>query len=167
MKRLLTSRLTLRSFKPSDMEGLFRVFGDPDVMKYLLNGRKLVWSEAEAFIEENFMPESEAFGMATLCENAGGRVIGLAGLIPCRYLNATDYELGFALAREAWGKGYATEIGLRQIRYALDELNCSRILALVHPENRASRRVIQKLGMHFVKLVETRERGQRQIYFIE
>ena len=67
-----------------------------------------------------------------------------------------DIELGYTLARAVWGRGYATELGRALLEHAFTALGAPRVVAQVEPENRASRHVLEKLGMT--------ERGRRTAY---
>jgi len=90
--------------------------------------------------------------------------VGFAGLVPCSDLGERDYEIGFVLGHEFWGRGFATEIGRAQIEYGLNTLGCERLLAKVAPQNRASISVLNKLGMEHHATIETKDRGIREVY---
>ena len=64
---------------------------------------------------------------------------------------ASTGELGYVLARDQWGHGYATEVARRLIVFGFNELGLRRITATCHPDNFASARVLEKAGMHFEK----------------
>ncbi len=83
---------------------------------------------------------------------AGERVIaGWAGLQFLPELNET--EVGFLLDRRCWGKGYATEAARASLQFGFERFHLDHIIALVHPENAASLRVIEKCGMRYVDTV--------------
>ena len=84
-----------------------------------------------------------------------GALIGDGGLHPLGGVGP-DVELGYTLARSAWGKGYATELGRALVQYAFETLGVARVVAQVEPANTASRHVLAKLGMT--------EREQRTAY---
>ena len=90
-----------------------------------------------------------------MIERESGALIGDGGLHPLGG-QGPDVELGYTLARAAWGRGYATELGRALIDYAFDVLGAPRVVAQVEPANRGSRRVLEKLGMT--------EREQRMAY---
>jgi [ribosomal protein S5]-alanine N-acetyltransferase len=85
----------------------------------------------------------------------------------CQYLGVEDFEFGFALNEDSWGKGYAAEIGRAQIKYGFANLPVDRLLALSHPRNVASLKVIEDIGMRFLKEILTEQRGPRLVYAIE
>lgn len=161
-----TKRLILRELHDTDMEAIIAMLGSPTVMRLLFGGSPMTALEARAFIDENFYFGRENCGIGVLCEKEGGLCVGFAGLLPCRYLNENDYEIGVALQENAQGKGFATEIGLTQIAYGFKNLHVDRLLALAHPENTASFRAFEKLGMKFLQMIETDKRGPRCIYGI-
>jgi ribosomal-protein-alanine N-acetyltransferase len=65
-----------------------------------------------------------------------------------------DVEIGYLLAKSFWGQGLATEGGHVGIKYGFESLGLKRIIGLVHPENKASQRVLKKLGLNFVDRAE-------------
>jgi [ribosomal protein S5]-alanine N-acetyltransferase len=166
MYSMETTRLVLRELRDSDIEAIIGMLGSVTVMRRLFGGFPMTTHEARLFIEEHFTFGKEVWGIGVLCEKEGGAFVGFAGLLPCRYLNENDFEIGVALQEDAQGKGYATEIGLAQIAYGFKNLSVDRLLALAHPENTASLRALEKLGMQFLQLIETEKRGPRCIYRI-
>jgi RimJ/RimL family protein N-acetyltransferase len=86
------------------------------------------------------------YSFLAVCERASGTLIGDGGLHPLAG-QGPDVELGYTLARSAWGRGYATELGAALVAYAFDTLGVDRVVAQVEPANRASRHVLEKLGM--------------------
>jgi ribosomal-protein-alanine N-acetyltransferase len=105
--------------------------------------------------------------MAVLTEQPTGEVIGFAGLSPCDALADDDFEIGFVLARQAWGRGIATEIGEAQLVFGFDRLKCGRLLGLVDPRNAPSIHALEKLGMRYLRTVADPKRGSRCVYVIE
>jgi [ribosomal protein S5]-alanine N-acetyltransferase len=168
MKTLESERLILRPTQTSDIAALSEMLGDPKIMKYLFGGEPL--AEAENFIREHFSFEEDGgIGMGTLIRKRSEQIVGFAGLIKCLYLGEEDFELGFAIEGLAQESGYATEIGRRQIEFGFGELNCQRLLALVHPENAISLHILKnKLRMKMIgKELETNDRGLRQVLCLE
>ena len=66
-------------------------------------------------------------------------------------LNET--EVGYLLDKPFWGKGYATEAARASLQFGFDRFDFSQLIALVHPENNASRRVLEKCGMTYVETI--------------
>ena len=165
---LSTSRLVLRATVSADVAPLHeRIFSDPEVSRFVFSGRQFTASETANFVRERFNFAGVEVGLSTLEERGSGEVVGFAGLIACSALGREDLELGFVLARHAWGKGYATEIGRAQIALGFDRLRRTRLLALVDPANAPSMNVLAKLGMRNVTDVTLEGRGGRMVYCIE
>jgi len=164
---LTTPRLILRAATENDIPQLQeRIFGDAEVMRYAFAGVPMARDAAGTFVRTHFTFGGSLTGLATLTEGPAGDVIGFAGLLPCRALGADDFEIGFVLARHAWGRGIATEIGEAQLAFGFDRLNCGRLLGLVEPRNAASIRALGKLGMRYLKDVTDPGRPARSVYVI-
>lgn len=82
-----------------------------------------------------------------MVEKATGAVIGHCGLLEKEIEGRSEIELVYVLAPGVWGRGYATEAGRAIKAYALASLGCDRLVALIHPDNPASERVAEKLGL--------------------
>lgn len=160
-----TDRLTLRSACKADLETLFdTVFSVAEVMAQAFEGNPLSKDKAIRFFADNFDSDGNGRQLGVLTLKDSGTIIGFAGLLQSSALGERDYEIGFVLGREFWGKGYATEIGRGQIKYGLEAAGCKRLLALVSPGNNASIAVLKKIGMIHHSTVETETRGKREIY---
>jgi ribosomal-protein-alanine N-acetyltransferase len=144
---LLTSRLQLRLFRLSDAEPLLEVLGDPVVMCFVGPTRTPFDHERlDAYLarrREHW--RRHGFGILAVAERTGGRLVGECGLELLE--GGPDIELTYTFARRVRGRGYATEAAAAVIGAAFGDLDCERIVACVHPENVASRRVAEKLGM--------------------
>jgi [ribosomal protein S5]-alanine N-acetyltransferase len=168
MSRCLeTQRLLFRGIRDADIDLLVGMLASPKVTQWLFSGAPMDTISARLFIEKEFTFGDKLIGLGTLCEKTPDRFIGFAGIIPCRYLDVEDFEFGFALNEDSWGKGYATEIGQAQIKYSFANLPVDRLLALAHPRNLASLKVIEHIGMRFLKEILTEQRGPRLVYAIE
>lgn len=161
---LVTPRLELCYPEPEDFSTLSAVLTDPDVMKMAFGGQAMTQEGAHAFFASALDWHRNGRNPGVLREKASGRVIGLAGLKACTALGGQDYELGFVLARECWGKGYATEIGRAQLAYGFAALGCTRMLGLVAPDNAASRHALMKIGLAYHSTIMTTERGAREVF---
>jgi len=161
---ITTPRLLLRSTAQSDFDQLFTlIFSDEEVMKHLV-GSPLTREQAVKVFDEVFDHEGTGRKPGVLVELQSEEVLGYAGLMPCGALDENDYELGFVLKREAWRKGYATEIGAAQLEYGFRTTDRMRLLAQARPANRASAHALRKLGMEYVKEYERPERGTWQVF---
>jgi ribosomal-protein-alanine N-acetyltransferase len=165
---LSTARLVLRATVPADVALLHdRIFSDVEVIRFVFCGKQFTATESARFVRERFNFAGADVGLSTLEERGSGEVVGFSGLIPCPALGRQDLELGFVLARHAWGKGYATEIGRAQIDFGFNHLRQARLLALVDPANTPSIIVLAKLGMRPGSEVTIEGRGDRRVYCIE
>jgi ribosomal-protein-alanine N-acetyltransferase len=165
---LTTPRLILRAATEQDVPFMQRlIFGDSEVMRYVFHGMPMPEAETKQFMREHFTFGDRLTGMAILTEKSADDVIGIAGLLPCEALGTDDFEIGFALARNAWGRGVATEIGEAQLAFGFERLNRSRLLGLVDPRNGPSIHTLEKLGLRHVNDVAKPKRGNRSVYCIE
>jgi ribosomal-protein-alanine N-acetyltransferase len=165
---LTTPRMILRAAVEEDISTLQNlIFADSDVMRFAFSGATMARDAAEDFIRRFFTFGVSLTGMAVLMEKPAGDIIGFAGLSPCNALGADDFEIGFVLARRAWGKGIATEIGEAQLAFGFEQLKCGRLLGLVDPRNAPSIHALEKLGMRYQETIADPERGSRSVYVIE
>jgi [ribosomal protein S5]-alanine N-acetyltransferase len=145
---LTTERLHLRPFTAADRIAIHAVYADPEVMRHVGHGAHRTIQETNAALKVyGEVLERRGFSFLAVVERDSGRLIGDAGLYPL----GDDVELGYTLARSAWGRGYATELGRALLAHAFDVLGATRVVAQVEPGNTASRRVLEKLGMSEVE----------------
>lgn len=145
---LRTERLSLRRWRDSDREPFAALNADPRVMEYF--PRCLDRAESDALIdriEASF--EQRGFGAWALEETATRRFVGFTGLnVPSFTASFTPcVEIGWRLAADAWGRGYATEAARRSLRFAFDDLALAEVVAFTTVANWRSRRVMERLGM--------------------
>ncbi len=143
---LRTARLTLRPLEPTDAVSLYRVYQSKDVLRYFPNPAPPPLDKIERFVAaQQAHWQRHGYGNWGVVPDGESEVIGWAGL---QYLPELDEtEVGFLLDRPFWGQGYATEAALASLRFGFDRVGLSCIIALVHPEHLASRRVIEKCGL--------------------
>ena len=148
MKILLeTERLMLCAWWGEDAEAAFRIYGDPAVMRFIGTGATTGSVEETATRLQRYIGHHEKFGFGLWAtfEKSTGRLIGNTGLTSLD--GGPEIELGYHLAKEAWGKGYATEVAGALLDYGFQTLGLKKILAVTHPDNVASQRVLEKVGM--------------------
>ncbi|HEX9712614.1 MAG TPA: GNAT family N-acetyltransferase [Actinomycetota bacterium] len=145
-----TARLRARSWAPEDAEAGFAIYSDPEVMRYLGDGTGAPVPSVEAMrrtLEARAEREAGSpFGMWALEQLEDGIVVGSILLIPLEN-RGPDIEAGWHLGRAHWGNGYATEAGRAILSYAFDTLGLERVIAVVYPQNEASLRVAERIGM--------------------
>jgi len=143
---LRTSRLFLRPLQPEDAEVLQSIYQSEGVLRYFPNTIPPPLEKVQRFIRgqaEHW--EKHGYGNWGVLPDGGQVIIGWAGL---QYLPELDEtEVGFLLDRPWWGRGYATEAAQASIKFGFDDFGLDHIIALVHPENLASHRVIDKCGL--------------------
>ena len=109
--------------------------------------------------------ERHGFSLWAVTDRASGAVMGDCGLIHYAH-EGPEIELGFRLAKPYWDKGYATEAARAWVAHGFDELGLDRIVAATHPENAASQRVLEKVGLSYERVADYR--GDRvRLYAIE
>lgn len=146
MKILETERLYLRVFEESDVNAMSEIHTDEAAMKYIGRGGVLNIEQTKKGIEAFIRYQTEkGYSIWAVIEKESGSLIGHCGL---NMLNdKSDIEIAYLLAKEYWGKGYATEIAKATLEYGFTKLNLKRIVALAFPENLPSHNVIKKIGM--------------------
>jgi RimJ/RimL family protein N-acetyltransferase len=139
-------RIRLRCLEPGDVDALFALFGDPEVARYWSAPAMTERAQAEALladIESSFTcGDLFQWGIVRQDDDA---VIGTCTLARISSAHRRA-EIGFALARAHWGRGYAGEAVERAVRHAFDDLALHRIEADVDPRNARSIAVLQRLG---------------------
>jgi RimJ/RimL family protein N-acetyltransferase len=151
---LETERLVLRQFAHDDIENLVELDGDPEVMRFINGGRPTPRDEIENDVLPAFLGYYEryaGYGFWAAVERATGRFIGWFHFWPAEGAPPGEVELGYRLRRSAWGKGYATEGSRALIDKGFSELGVRRVVASTMVVNVASRRVMEKAGLRFVR----------------
>ena len=144
--KLETERLRLRLFTHGDLQIMFRLNTDPDVVKYADTPAKDM-EEVRQRLEQGPLSDYEKYGYGRFAVELKetGNVIGFCGI---KYLPEIDLpEVGFRYLKEYWGKGIGTEAANVCVDFARDDLKIEKLVALIIPENIASIRVAEKLGM--------------------
>ncbi|MFD2562569.1 GNAT family N-acetyltransferase [Aquimarina rubra] len=143
-----TDRLILREFCISDAKDFFTLNSDPEVLKYTGDLPFLSIKNAELFLKNYKEYKKNGFGRwAVLLKNTN-QFIGWCGL----KLNEENLiDIGFRFFKDHWSKGYATESAIASLKYGFYQLHLQEIIGRVDGENKASIRVLEKLGMKFWK----------------
>jgi ribosomal-protein-alanine N-acetyltransferase len=141
-----TNRLSLRPFEMSDVNTLHRILSDGDILQYFPDPKAPSKTRVKSIIEKQLDHWGvHGFGWWAVEPLNWHEMIGWCGL---RYLDETDeVEVAYLLGRNYWRQGLATEAARASLNFGFDELKLEKIIAIVHPENLASRRVLEKLGM--------------------
>lgn len=146
--QIRTSRLLLRRWRPEDREPFAAINADPEVVACLPG--PLTRAQSDSFvdrIEAHF--EEHGFGFWAVEVSGGAAFAGFVGLAAPRF--ETDFtpcvEIGWRLARESWGMGYATEAARGVLAFGFDTLALDEIVSFTVPSNRRSRAVMERIGM--------------------
>ena len=143
-----TARLALRPLRQTDGTVLHHIYQSEGVLRYFPNPAPPDLDKVQRFITAQ-QAHWERFGYGDwgILPEGEPDIIGWAGL---QYLPELDEtEVGFLLDHPWWGKGYATEAAKASIRFGFEYCGLDHIIALVHPDNLASQRVIEKCEMHY------------------
>lgn len=141
--RLETPRLILRPPRLDDLDAWTEMMLDEPTARFIggVMSRPLCWRQLMTMIGSW---HAEGFGMFAVIEKASGRWIGRLG--PWRPEGWPGNEIGWAIARDCWGRGYAVEGAVTATNWAFDTLGWHDIIHSIAPENRPSQRVAEKLG---------------------
>lgn len=149
MFEIETDRLILRQFTLQDIDRLYQFYKNPEVMKYVGKG---IITRAETEMKILTMIshwQKYNFGMWAVVDKSDNKMIGRCGL--CFLDNTQEIELGYILDQAHWHQGLATEASKASLRYGFEQLKLEKIVAIAIPENIASRRVMEKVGMKYEK----------------
>lgn len=138
---LHTRRLTIRHFIATDWPAVHSYTANPSVMAYIPEGT-FSEEQAQAFVEQNSGEEAEAVAVLL----SGTELLIGHGIFHPWFAPET-YEIGWVFNPQYYGQGYATEAAQALLDYGFEMLNAHRIIATCQPENPASYRVMEKLGM--------------------
>jgi RimJ/RimL family protein N-acetyltransferase len=140
-----TPRLQLRPWRDDDLDAYAAMCADPVVMRYMGDSSTLdrddAWRQMAMFVGHW---QLRGFGTWAVEERDSGRFVGRVGLH--RPEGWPDLEVGWMLARDTWGRGYATEAARASLDHAWDVLGAAHVVSLIAPENVASVRVAERIG---------------------
>ncbi len=152
MEKMRTERLTIRRFTPEDWKGLHEYLSLEEVVKY---EPYHTYSLEECKEEAIYRSRNEAFLAVCLTEN--NKLIGNIYFEQQEPKEFMTWEIGYVFNPAYYGKGYATEACIKILQYAFENLSAHRIIGMCNPENVASWKVLERLGMrregHFLKNV--------------
>jgi RimJ/RimL family protein N-acetyltransferase len=151
---LETDRLILRQFTQADVDNLVELDSDPAVLRYINGGTPTPREMIERDILPRFLQYYERFdgrGYWAAVERSTGAFLGWFCLHPEEGRSPDILSLGYRLRQSAWGKGYGTEGARALVRKGFTELGMQRVVAMTYEHNRASRRVMEKVGMRLAR----------------
>src|SRR5437773_7714910 len=150
---LETTRLILRDLTIDDIENLFLLDSDAVVMKYFarppLTDKNAVRSGIEKKMHYN--KNNPGFGFWAVAEKKSNSFVGQFSLSHIEFDREKEIEIGFRFLQRFWGLGYATEMAHEVIKHGFKNSGLDKIVALTHPDNLASQKVIEKIGLKYIR----------------
>jgi len=152
---LYTERLQLREWRLEDADAALQIYGDPEVMHFLGDGKPVAdLASQQQWLTERIAhyrnPEHKGYGPWAMVQRDTKQVIGtmlLKQLPP----SSDQIEIGWHLARRVWGNGYASEAARVVLQYGFLDLSLERIFAVIKPGNIRSAAVARRIGMQLVE----------------
>ena len=146
---LESGRLLLRRYRDEDFEFLYSLLKQPEVMRHIGEGKVTSRQQALEFLYwiYRMYREHPEYGLFLLIRKEDGKRIGHAGLVPQVVGGQAELEVGYWLTPEFWGFGYAREAARLLCGRGFTEHRKDALISLVQPENQASRKVAEALGM--------------------
>ena len=131
-----------RHLSPEDLDSLFALYSDPDVVKYIPDA-PLTHQEAREELEwfQNGHPKHPQLGLWATIHKQTGDFIGRCGLLPWAIDGQSEVEVAYSLAKAYWGQGLGTEAAQAILQYGFEQLGLSRLICLIDQENQASIKV--------------------------
>lgn len=152
MKYILeTDRLKLREFNLGDTDFIIQLLNSPGWLYFIGDKNVKTEQQAIAYLENGPMKSysENGYGLSLIEKRDDNKAIGMCGIINRDNLDNPD--IGFAFLPEFNGNGFAYEIANATINYAKDTLNIAKIEAITTADNIKSIRLIEKIGLHFIK----------------
>jgi len=158
---LETERLVVRPWTAADRDGFAAMARDAELMRFVRNGVPFSEPEIDEFLSRQGRQLAEhGVCMGAVIEKESGAIVGVAGIQP---LGTTgDLEIGWWVARDHWGRGFATEAGGAAARHVLETLARPRVVAIIDPGNERSVRVAERLGLRYDRRSTGAELGHRK-----
>lgn len=145
-----TPRLTVRQLQAEDVDAMFAVYGDPEVVRWVDDGQPLSRDLCAKWIKvscNNYM--TKGFGASAVIERVSGTFIGCCGIVYAP--SSVNPEIIYAFRPAYWGQGFASEVVPAMLAYGFDTCHLPEIYATIFPENLASARVLIKAGMSWLR----------------
>ena len=158
-----TKRLTCRRWLASDVEEVYRLYSNPEVVRWIGDGSPITREESRAWLDvtsRNYV--NRGYGMFALLDRVTGDTAGFVGLVHPN--DQVDVEIKYALPQSRWGRGLASEIVQATISYGACVHTLAKITATVAPENGASQRVLTKAGFVLVR-ERTDDHAAAELYY--
>ena len=158
MTRLSTARLTLKDVGPEDAAFVLELLNDPGWLRNIGDRGVRSLEAASAYIVERF---GKSFWL--VARNREGEPLGMCGIIEREGLDFPD--IGYAFLERHSGQGYATEAVTALLDHARESLGLETVVAITAPDNAASQRVLEKIGLRFVQMIDLPGYDEPSAYF--
>ncbi|KAA3656755.1 MAG: N-acetyltransferase [Calditrichaeota bacterium] len=154
MTEIETARLALSHLSFDDAPFILTLLNDEDFIKNIGDKNVRAIADAENYLKNGPIQSYEnfGFGLYRVSNKATGTPVGICGLLKRETL--PDVDIGYAFLPQYCGMGYATESTCAVMAYAQNTLGLARIVAVVSPENEASKKVLHKLGLRYEKMIQ-------------
>lgn len=154
MKVLETERLGLRWFSPGDAPFFLELMNDPAFIRNVADRGLRTVEDAERYMSEKVFPSYEqfGFGMNVVALKTDGRLIGSCGLFKRETMEHVD--IGYAFLPAYCGQGFAYEAAAAVMRHGREVLKIPKIVGITSSLNEGSRRLLEKLGLRFERMIE-------------
>ena len=152
---LETSRLRLRHLDPdTDADFILALVNEPPFLQYIGDKGVRTLADARRYITDGPFKSYEAngYGLYKVELKSDATPIGMCGLVKRDTL--PDADIGFAFLKRYWNEGYAFESAVAVMKYAREQLAIKRILAITTPNNVASGKVLNKIGLRFDRVIK-------------
>lgn len=152
---LETQRLLLRHFTMEDLDELFALYRDPEIRRYFPEG-VLTLEETKEELEWHMHghPRHPELGLWGAIHKGTGKFIGRCGLLPWEIDGRLEIEIAYLLDKSYWGQGLATEAAHGLLYHGFRQLHFPRLICLIDPDNIASQRVAEHIGMTLERKVD-------------
>lgn len=166
MFTLETERLTLREVSTDDADFILRLLNEPSFLRFIGDKGVRNLQDARQYILNGPIASynQNGFGLYLVVLKSMNTSIGMCGLIKRETL--TDVDIGFAFLPEFWNKGYALESATAVFSYGKDVLKLPRIVAITNKDNVTSGKLLERLGLHFDRLIDLNGDGDETKLFI-
>lgn len=168
MKPITTHRLVVAPFTERDADFIVELLNDPEWLRFIGDKKVRTLDDARQYLRGGplAMYELRGFGLCSVTRRTDDVTIGMCGLLKRDGLD--EVELGFAFLPVGRGQGYAREAAAAVVEFGFAELALPRIVAITDPDNAASARVLEAIGMHDMGPVRLPPDGREvQLFAVE
>lgn len=152
LKILETKRLILRHQVLTDLDDLYALYCDPEIIKYIPDApRNFEETREELEWHMNGHPKHPELGLWATIYKETNQFIGRCGLLPWTVDGRYEVEVAYTITKAFWGQGLGSEAAQAILNYGFDKLHLTRLICLIDPNNQASIKVATKIGMSFEK----------------